>query len=218
MEMASLNQSNDAKPREPSGSRVLTSVMRGAIVVVVVVVYWVFIAPMIAPWIGPKPDAHAGVGRRLTYLDLRPLTGKGTPTSLPEIEKRVTLLNFWGTWCRPCRAELPHIAELRQRFAGNKDFQLLAVSCPAGGGPFDAKSLEEETASLLKRLGLSIPTYYDPDEGTQTALDRLIVLEGYPTTVLLDRHGVIRAVWVGYRSGVETEMERYISQILEESR
>ena len=47
-------------------------------------------------------------------------------------------------------------------------------------------------------------------------MDKLIEFEGYPTTLLLDRRGVIRAVWVGYRPGLETEMERHISMLLEE--
>ena len=58
--------------------------------------------------------------------------------------------------------------------------------------------------------------YYDPDDATQNALGRVISLEGFPTTILLDRHCLIRAVWVGYRPGVETEMERYISTLLDE--
>ena len=67
------------------------------------------------------------------------------------------------------------------------------------------QSLQDDTASLLKRLKLDLPTYYDPDGGTQYALSKVIDLEAYPTTLLLDRRGVIRAVWVGYRPGVETK-------------
>ena len=91
-----------------------------------------------------------------------------------------------------------------------------AVSCPPGGQADDVQSLQEDTAALLKRLGLDLPTYYDPDGGTQHALGNLIALDSYPTTVLLDRRSVIRAVWVGYRPGMETEMERYIGAILDE--
>ena len=145
------------------------------------------------------------------------MTGDAPPISLADVPNHVTLLNFWGTWCPPCRNELPHMAELRQRFAGREAFRLLAVSCPPGGQAEDVQSLQEDTASLLKRLGLDLPTYYDPGDATQTALGSVINLEGYPTTVLLDRHGVIRAVWAGFRPGVETEMERFISTLLDEA-
>ena len=164
----------------------------------------------------PKPDVHAGVGKPLPYLELRPLTGNPPPISSADLEHHVTLLNFWGTWCPPCREELPHIAELRKRYAGQETFRLLAVSCPAVGQGDDVQSLREDTASLLSHLGLELPTYYDPNGDTQDALDNLIELEGFPTTVLLDRHGKIRAVWAGYRPGVESQMERYIGTVLDE--
>jgi thiol-disulfide isomerase/thioredoxin len=189
-----------------------------AVVVVVAVLYWLVVALGMRPSAMPRPEVHAGVGQALSYLELRPLTGDGSPISLGDLQNHVTLLNFWGTWCPPCREELPHIAELRQRFAGQEAFRLLAVSCPAGGQGNDVQSLQEETAALLKRLNLNVPTYYDPDDATQSSVDKLITFEGYPTTVLLDRRGVIRAVWVGYRRGMETEMERHIGMVLEEGR
>ena len=52
-----------------------------------------------------------------------------------------------------------------------------------------------------------------------SAVDAAIkIREGYPTTLLLDGKGVIRAVWLGYRAGVETEMERYIGMLLDEEK
>lgn len=206
------------EPKQPATakSRIVGAALAAAVVIAVVVVYWTVIAPLIPPLVMPNPEIHSGVGEKLPFLDLRPLTGDPPPISLPDLENHVTLLNFWGTWCPPCRNELPHMAELRQRYAGREAFRLLAVSCPAAGQADDVQSLQENTASLLKQLKLDMPTYYDPDEATQYALGNLIVFEGYPTTVLLDRRGVIRAVWVGYRSGLETEMERLIGRVLDE--
>ena len=206
------------EPKQPATmkSRVAGTVLAAAVVIVAAAGYWAVVGWLMPAPNLPKPEIHPGVGRPLPFLELRPLTGDAPPISLADLQNHVTLLNFWGTWCPPCRNELPHIAELRQRFAGQEAFRLLAVSCPPGGQADDVQSLQEDTASLLKRLGLDLPTYYDPDGATQYALGNLINLEGYPTTVLLDRRGVIRAVWVGYRPGVETEMERYISTLLDE--
>ncbi len=68
----------------------------------------------------------------------------------------------------------------------------------------------------MKRLHLDLPTYYDPQSETRAGVNRLTREDGYyPLTVLLDRKGVIRAVWVGYRPGAETEMERHIDMVLE---
>jgi thiol-disulfide isomerase/thioredoxin len=213
--MIPLEQPGQAKtPRAENPLRPFLSSI--AVVVVVAAVYGLIVAAGSRLSGVPDPEAHEGVGQAISHLELRPLTGDGSPVSLLDLQNHVTLLNFWGTWCGACRNELPHIAGLRQRFAGQRAFGLLAVSRPAGGHDNDVQSLQEETAALLKRLNLSLPTYYDPDDATESAVQKLIGEEGYPTTVLLDRRGVIRAVWVGYRPGVETEMERHISMVLDE--
>jgi thiol-disulfide isomerase/thioredoxin len=172
--------------------------------------------PMIPERIVPNPESYRGVGKPLTFLELEPLTGKPSRLTLPDLEDHVVLMDFWGTWCPPCRAELPHFAALRERFAGQEAFQLVAISYPAFGQGDDAQSLRENTTALLKELKLDLPTYWDPGGTTLSAVDQLIGFEGFPTTILFDRHGVIRAIWVGYRPGVETEIERYVDKVLSE--
>ena len=120
----------------------------------------------------PNPESYQGVGNQLTALELEPLVGNPPRLSASDLQNHVVLLNFWGTWCRPCRAELPHIAELRQRFAGQEAFRLVAISYPPLGQGDDLQSLREETAALLKRLNLDLPTYWDPDNQTRTAMDQ----------------------------------------------
>ena len=110
----------------------------------------------------------------MTFLELEPLTGNPPRLSLSDLQNHVVLLNFWGTWCRPCRDELPHMAELRKRFAGQEAFRLVAISYPPLGQGDDLESLREETAALLKRLNLDLPTYYDPDDMTRAAVDQVI--------------------------------------------
>ena len=186
-----------------------------------------FLAALLASIVGcdggriaTNPEDERGVKRSLTYLKLEPLTGRSSPINLKDLQGHVTLLNIWGTWCPPCRAELPHIAELRQRFAGQTAFRLVAVSYPSGSQGNDVESLREETADLLERLDLDLPTYYDPEGKTLDTIaavtDVNVSRFSFPTTLLLDRHGVIRAIWKGYGQGVETEMERYIAVVLAE--
>lgn len=169
--------------------------------------------------ISADPRRHAGVGRPLAPLNFQPLTGDAPAVSRESLEGRVVLINFWGTWCSPCRVELPHMAALRERFAGRKAFQLLSVSYPPFGQHHDVQSLSEETLALQKRLGISLPTYYDPENQTYAALQQVLGLKGsaFPTTVLLDRQGILRAVWIGYRPGLETEMERITDDVLQET-
>ena len=172
------------------------------------------------PWLQVMmggPEVHQGIGEPLTFLKLEPLTGNPPPLSSSDLQGCVTLLNFWGTWCPPCRAELPHISGLHEHFAGQGTFRLVAISYPPGGRGDDLQSLHEETATLLTELGLDLPTYSDPNSKTLTAVDRLIGFQGFPTTILLDQHGVIRAIWVGYQPGMETEIEQYVDKLLSET-
>ena len=151
-------------------SRVVRTALAVAVVVVVAAAYWA---------VGRMADAGAESAQARDSFGRGPAAAVSGTAALDRrrsadlaggYRDHVTLLNFWGTWCPPCRNELPHIAELRQRFAGREAFRLLAVSCPPGGQADDVQSLQEDTASLLKRLGLDLPTYYDPDDATQSAL------------------------------------------------
>jgi len=171
------------------------------------------------PWLQSMtggPEAHTGVGKQLVFLELQPLTGNPPLLSAADLQGHAVLLNFWGTWCPPCRSELPHVAALSKRLGNHETFRLAAISYSPGGQWDGMESLRGETTELLKRLNLDLPTYADSDSKTLAAVDQVIGFEGFPTTVLLDRHGVIRAVWSGYRPGVETEIEQYVDKILSE--
>ena len=159
---------------------------------------------------------NPGVGKRFTGLELKPLVGDLQPLSSADVEGQVVLLNFWGPWCPPCRLELPHVAALAKRFADRKDFRLAAIAYSFGGLPGDVQELRDDTVRALKELGLELSVYYDPDSAMIKAIAPLIDFQSFPTTVLLDRQGVIRAVWVGYRSGIENRIEQQVDKLLSE--
>jgi len=192
-------------------SRLATIMVLVAILAGLWVVGWLLIWG-VKPWFQQR-----GIGKPCTFMELKPLSGSPPALSLADLQGHVTLLNFWGTWCPPCRAELPHMAELRQRFAGQRAFRLVAISYPPDGRAADRQSVLDDTTGLLKQLNLVLPTYYDPGGRTFDAVDATIGFEGFPTTLLLDRQGVIRAIWVGYEPGVETEMERRVAELLGEA-
>jgi thiol-disulfide isomerase/thioredoxin len=151
------------------------------------------------------------VNEKLSALDLAPLTGPGRPVTLHELQGKVALVNLFATWCGPCQAELPDVAELGNEFAARDDFVLLAVSC--GGEDFD--QLRADTRELLARLGLDLPTYADPTRTTRRAFEEAAGWGGgVPTTFVLDRQGVIRKVWTG--GGWEDQMRAEIERLLEE--
>lgn len=162
---------------------------------------------------GSDLEKHPGVGRKLSRLELQPLTGNSQPLTLDDLAGQVVLLNIWGTWCGPCVAELPDIAAIEKEFRGRPGFKLLAVSY-GGRVAEDLEELRWNTEGLLDELGLDMPTYADPQQVTLGAVDEAIGFGGYPTTLILDGSGAIRGVRAGPAS--EAELGRLITRLLEE--
>ena len=171
---------------------------------------------------GCRPDSGGGLGRPsgvgspLARLELQPLTGGGTPLTLADLRGKVVVLNFWGTWCPPCRAELPEIADIYKKWRDTADFKLLAVSCGGPGEDEEIEALRKQTAALLKDMHIDMPTYADTDQVTRDAVAAAVGLQGYPTTVVLDRRGVVRGVAVG--PVTEYRVDDVVAQLLKEGR
>ncbi len=165
----------------------------------------------------PSAVDHPSVGRHLLDLHLQ----GPEPAELVEMDDlrgSVVLLNFWGIWCPPCRAELPHIAALSNAFDGIASVRVLAVSCGAPGKTEQIGPLWKQTRDYLSGRRLKIPVYTDVGGLTrryaEMALSGHHVLQAYPTTLLIDRGAKIRAVWTGYAPGSEIEMRRQIERLL----
>ena len=183
-----------------------------AVLFIILVLAAFFLLPVILQGMFPSGLEHPAVGQKLAVLDLTPLTGDAEPIALPDLEDKVVLVNFWGTWCPPCRMELPHIAEIEKKYRDRPDFKLLAISC----GAEDIRELRTDTEQFLNQKGITMPTYADPGAVSRSAAEQLGTFDGYPTTIILDRTGTIRGVWGGYMPGVEREMEELVNNLLNE--
>ncbi len=189
----------------------------------VMIIFWVTVAVLIAAFLLLRtrgiPDdmgaGHQAVGRPLPMLELEGLTGTEETVRLDDLKGKVVLVNFWGTWCPPCVEELPHIADLAAALGDRPDFRLLAVSSPAGEADADLFILRSQTEDFLKTRQLDLPTYADPNGVTWQGVDMAIGgFDSMPTTVLLDRGGVIRGVWIGYLRGYEKQMRQLTEEVL----
>jgi thiol-disulfide isomerase/thioredoxin len=184
-------------------------------VICAAVLVWVVVATRPRP--RPPGTEGPGVGQRLPTLRLEPLTGNSEGVTLADLNGRVTLLNFWGTWCGPCVLEFPHLVELSKQFADKPDFRFYPVSC---GTTYqdDFDELRSETESFLKARMVELATYADPGAESRRALTMAGGFDdypGYPTTVVLDRHGVIRGLWVGYDPRSIDQMKSLVGELLE---
>lgn len=168
-----------------------------------------------------QPGGRGGdfgiAGQSLTTIELTPLHGDAAPIGPQELEGRVSVLNFWGTWCPPCRAEFPHLLKLREKFQGRPEFQLLSVSCGTGRDS-DLAELREETELFLNEQGAELPVYADRYAQTRVAVGNLLKASdfSYPTTLVLDAEAKIRGVWVGFQPGDQRQLEALVAKLLGE--
>ena len=156
----------------------------------------------------------AAVNKTLPDLDLMPINAIKNPVSLEDLSGRVVLINFWATWCPPCQDELPEIAEIGDKFKDDSDFLLLPVSC----GDDNQFQLLTDSLQLLRQLDLDMPCYADPNGVTQQAFASVAGTNqlSLPTTLVLDRKGVIRGVWIGFRPGQNKKIQELITSLLAE--
>lgn len=161
--------------------------------------------------------SHAVAGKPLLDIHLEPLTGEPPLIDQQALTGKVTLINYWGTWCPPCRVEFPHLVSLWEELKDEPDFQVAAVSClPMEETDIDA--LRDDTARFLEQMKTDLPTYYDPQARSRLGMMMLYGHEDFvfPTTILVDRKGVIRGHWGGYRPGMERDVEALTRQVLAE--
>jgi thiol-disulfide isomerase/thioredoxin len=178
---------------------------------------FLYVALVTRPGNPPRGDEGPAVGHPLAYLQLEGLTGDARRVALEDLRGRVTLLNYWGTWCPPCIQEFPHIVELARKYSSSDDFRLYAVSCGTGHDE-SLDELRAETESFLESRQASLPTYSDQHAASRTAMVQQFSLGdmAYPTTLILDRAGVIRGFWIGYDHRAPDAMESLIEDLLAE--
>jgi thiol-disulfide isomerase/thioredoxin len=177
----------------------------------------VLLGAWLAGCAGSTP-AHPAVGRTVGNLPLESLVDPGRRP--PTFAGRVTLLNFWGTWCPPCRRELPGLVRLADRLRTEPAFQLVAVSC-GGRAPEDMAALTEATTAFLQQAvspsqRSAIEPWADPDGRTRMLFSASYGFDAFPTTYLIGPDATIRQVWVGYRSRDEADIARAIVAALKE--
>ena len=126
----------------------------------------------------------------------------GPNLRLQEQRGQVVMINFWATWCGPCRVEMPHLARLYEKYRGS-GFTVLAVNIDED---------PHKAASLAKQLGMRFPVLLDRDK----KVSRLYDLSTMPSTILVDRDGRVRYVHRGYREGYELTYDQQIRELLRE--
>ena len=133
--------------------------------------------------------ADAGAAENLTKWTggkappLKLADAGGREIALGELRGKAVVVNFWATWCEPCREEMPSLDRLRKQM-GDKRVEVLAVN--VGEAP-------ERVARFTRDVPVTFPIVYDRDGATAKAWK----VRGYPTSFVLDSRGRIRYWFVG---------------------
>lgn len=162
--------------------------------------------------LGQNQETRQHVGKSVPKISLVSLdTGDESLT----LSGKITLLNFWGTWCPPCRQELPGLARLASRLTNEPRFQLIAVSC-GGGNRDDLDQLRSETEAFLASTRIALSPWADPTGDTRLRFTKAFGFRAYPTTYLIGADQKILAIWTGYSPSVETQIAQSVARSLKQ--
>ncbi len=121
--------------------------------------------------------------------------------ALSDLRGKVVLLNFWATWCGPCRVEMPAMEQLYHTFV-RKDFEILAVSIDAQGVAV--------TRPFQQEYHLTFPILHDPDY----RVGLMYGARSLPMTFLVDRQGVVRHQIFGARDWGASEAQQLVQMLM----
>jgi peroxiredoxin len=129
-------------------------------------------------------------------------SASGQNLRLRELRGEVVLINFWATWCGPCRQEMPLLNKIHEQYR-KAGFTLLGVN------------IDDDPAAardMARKLGVSFPVLLDTDK----RVSKLYDVDTMPATLLVDRNGKVRYVHRGYRPGLEVTYQNQIRELLKQ--
>lgn len=121
----------------------------------------------------------------------------GKRVSLGDYRGKVVVVDFWGTWCPPCRAELPSFVKLKEKYAG-QGLEIIGLTYPQD--ELDQAAIDD-MARVMESAGINYPCVVG-EEGVKSQLPSF---PGYPTTLFIDRKGTVRLAVAGQHSFEQLE-------------
>jgi thiol-disulfide isomerase/thioredoxin len=167
------------------------------------------VARTVPPASASPPDGQAAAGqdspdielkeRLKSPLDLRFTAVDGTPVDIASMRGKVVLVDFWATWCGPCKAEAPKVVAAYQKFH-DQGFEIVGVS------------LDHDRDSLLKYTvanGMTWPQYFD-GKGWQNSISTEFGIRAVPAMWLVNKNGYV--VTTNGRDDLEGQVEKLLAE------
>jgi cytochrome c biogenesis protein CcmG/thiol:disulfide interchange protein DsbE len=129
-------------------------------------------------------------------------TLEGEQMTLTSLKGKVVLLDFWATWCGPCRESIPHLVNLHKNYR-EKGLVILGMSADKGDG--------DVVRRFVKSMDIPYPIMITPEE-----VLRSYGVTALPTTVFIDREGKIREKMIGFNSKIGTQMAERAEELTSE--
>jgi peroxiredoxin len=126
----------------------------------------------------------------------------GDMVSLDKLRGKVVMLNFWASWCGPCRQEMPLLDQMHKRYS-SLGFTMIGVNVEANTA---------DAEKWLQQTPVSFPVLFDKEN----KVSKLYDVKAMPSTVFIDRKGNVRALHRGYKPGDESEYLNQIRALLKE--
>lgn len=130
---------------------------------------------------GESADVGLAVGQTAPDFTLQTLGGE--QARLSDFRGKPVFINFWATWCPPCRAEMPDM----QKLYDNEDIEILAINLT------DTEKNEDAVASFVEEMGLTFPILMDGEGEISSAYNA----KAYPTSYMVDAEGKISYIAYG---------------------
>jgi cytochrome c biogenesis protein CcmG, thiol:disulfide interchange protein DsbE len=147
----------------------------------------------------PDDAGHPLLGNRGPDFSRKTVKGDST-VSLRALEGKVTIVDFWATWCEPCKKSFPKLEALNAKYNEN-GLRIVGIS-------------EDDDISgipaFASELGTRFPLIWDENKSIASKWQP----KSMPTTFVVDRKGTVRFVHLGYHAGEEAEIEREVKSLL----